>query len=63
MLVTHNDSRILSFFPAIFRNKTILRIFMVYAEIAQLVEQLIRNEQVVGSNPILGSNELNDFLR
>jgi hypothetical protein len=38
-----------------FRNNAILRIFMVYAEIAQLVEQLIRNEQVVGSNPILGS--------
>jgi hypothetical protein len=26
-----------------------------YADLAQLVEQLIRNEQVVGSSPIIGS--------
>ena len=26
-----------------------------HAEVAQLVEQLIRNEQVVGSSPIFGS--------
>ena len=26
------------------------------AEVAQLVEQLIRNQQVVGSTPIFGSN-------
>jgi hypothetical protein len=63
MLIWHNDSRILSFFPAIFRSNAILRIFKIYAEIAQLVEQLIRNEQVVGSNPILGSSEINRTLR
>jgi hypothetical protein len=28
-----------------------------YASLAQLVEQLIRNEQVVGSSPIGGSKE------
>jgi hypothetical protein len=28
-----------------------------YADLAQLVEQLIRNEQVVGSSPIIGSKE------
>jgi hypothetical protein len=27
-----------------------------YAEVAQLVEQLICNQQVVGSTPFLGSN-------
>ena len=26
-----------------------------YANVAQLVEQLIRNEQVIGSNPFIGS--------
>lgn len=26
-----------------------------HADVAQLVEQLIRNEQVVGSSPIVGS--------
>ncbi len=29
---------------------------LMSAEVAQLVEQLIRNEQVVGSSPIFGSN-------
>ncbi len=29
----------------------------VYASLAQLVEQLIRNEQVVGSSPIGGSED------
>ena len=29
------------------------------AEVAQLVEQLIRNQQVVGSSPTFGSNKLN----
>jgi hypothetical protein len=29
-----------------------------FASLAQLVEQLIRNEQVVGSSPIGGSNAL-----
>ena len=28
------------------------------ADLAQLVEQLIRNEQVVGSNPIISSIEI-----
>ena len=28
---------------------------MVYANLAQLVEQLIRNEQAIGSSPIVGS--------
>jgi hypothetical protein len=27
----------------------------IYAEVAQLVEQLIRNQQVTGSNPVFGS--------
>ena len=31
------------------------------AEVAQLVEQLTRNEQVVGSSPILGSKQTLDF--
>jgi hypothetical protein len=26
------------------------------ADVAQLVEQLIRNQQVIGSSPIVGSN-------
>lgn len=29
-----------------------------HAGIAQLVEHLIRNERVVGSNPIIGSSEI-----
>lgn len=39
---------------------------MLCADIAQLVEHLIRNEGVVGSNPIIGSSEkkgLQDFLQ
>jgi hypothetical protein len=28
------------------------------ADVAQLVEQLIRNEQVIGSSPVIGSNQL-----
>ncbi len=31
---------------------------MYFAGIAQLVEQLIRNEQVAGSNPFTGSSEI-----
>jgi hypothetical protein len=31
--------------------------FAVYACVAQLVEQLICNQQVVGSNPITGSKQ------
>ena len=30
-------------------------ILLIYAEIAQLVEQLSRNQQVVGSSPIFGT--------
>lgn len=48
---------LIHFSVAIFSVRRLLRIFVVYAEIAQLVEQLIRNEQVVGSNPILGSDK------
>ena len=29
------------------------------ADVAQLVEQLIRNQQVSGSNPLVGSNHIN----
>ena len=29
------------------------------ADLAQLVEQVIRNDQVIGSNPIVGSSEIN----
>ena len=28
------------------------------ADVAQLVEQLIRNEQVIGSSPVIGSSQL-----
>jgi hypothetical protein len=38
----------------------------IYASLAQLVEQLIRNEQVVGSSPIGGSeyvlNAISSFV-
>ena len=27
------------------------------ADVAQLVEQLIRNEQVIGSSPVIGSSQ------
>lgn len=30
---------------------------IVYADVAQLVEQLIRNQQAVGSSPIIGFDE------
>ncbi len=30
-----------------------------YADVAQLVEQLIRNQQVSGSNPLVGSMFVN----
>jgi hypothetical protein len=33
------------------------------ATLAQLVEQLIRNQQVVGSNPTGGSNEIKYLQR
>ena len=29
--------------------------FRIQAEVAQLVEQLIRNQQVTGSSPVFGS--------
>ena len=31
--------------------------FAFYANLAQLAEHFIRNERVVGSNPIVGSNK------
>ncbi len=31
------------------------------AGVAQLVEQLIRNQQVAGSSPIAGSDQIMDF--
>ena len=34
----------------------------VYASLAQLVEQLIRNEQVVGSSPIGGSKKFENKI-
>lgn len=34
-----------------------LKALNFYADMAQLVEQLIRNEQVVGSNPTISSNK------
>ena len=33
----------------------------VSADVAQLVEQLIRNQQVRGSNPRVGSNKIKDL--
>ena len=33
------------------------------AEVAQLVEQLIRNQQVVGSSPTFGSTKFNLTIR
>jgi hypothetical protein len=33
------------------------------AGVAQLVEQLIRNQQVIGSSPIAGSNDIKHFGR
>jgi hypothetical protein len=30
---------------------------MLLANVAQLAEQLIRNQQVIGSNPIIGSTQ------
>ncbi|GEM_PF-6732014 len=29
----------------------------INADVAQLAEQLIRNEQVIGSNPVIGSKD------
>ena len=36
-------------------------IFIVYAAVAQSVEQLIRNQQVAGSNPASSSKTRRDF--
>ena|GEM_PF-6812700 len=33
-------------------------VFVSCADVAQLVEQLIRNEQVIGSNPTISSSEI-----
>ena len=38
-------------------------IFVIIASLAQLVEQLIRNEQVVGSSPMRGSNKTGGCLK
>ena len=35
--------------------------FLACAGVAQLVEQLIRNQQVLGSSPSAGSNKINDL--
>jgi hypothetical protein len=35
----------------------------IFASLAQLVEQLIRNEQVVGSSPIGGSEKVTKISR
>ena len=32
------------------------------ADVAQLVEQLIRNEQVIGSSPVIGSSQLKNVF-
>ena len=43
--------------------KAFLIIFAgIFASLAQLVEQLIRNEQVVGSSPIGGSSAENQVI-
>ena len=34
-----------------------------HAGVAQLVEQLIRNEKVEGSTPFSGTNEINDLAQ
>ena len=34
------------------------KIFVMYADVAQLAEQLICNQQVIGSSPIIGSLDL-----
>ena len=35
---------------------------MTNADVAQLAEQLICNQQVIGSSPIIGSKKLNKFF-
>jgi hypothetical protein len=39
----------------LFANHCTLRVFIIDANVAQLVEQRIRNAQVIGSIPIVGS--------
>ena len=34
------------------------KIFVMYADVAQLAEQLICNQQVIGSSPIIGFHQL-----
>ena len=41
-----------------FQNFPIRNVKIIYAEVAQLVEQLICNQQVAGSSPIFGSEEV-----
>jgi hypothetical protein len=38
------------------------RLHQLIADVAQLVEQLICNHQVVGSTPIIGSNINSNYL-
>lgn len=50
------DQRILPNYPCLCNpSLSVKMIRTLCAEVAQLVEQLIRNEQVVGSSPIFGS--------
>ena len=37
------------------------KIFVMYADVAQLAEQLICNQQVIGSSPIIGFMEYNSI--
>ena len=36
-------------------------LYLLYADVAQLVEQLIRNEQVTGSIPAIGSITIREY--
>jgi hypothetical protein len=44
------------------QNVVLFKAFFRKAGIAQLVEQLICNQQVIGSNPIAGSFNINDYV-
>ena len=45
------------------QNSILLHLPSIIATLAQLVEQLIRNEQVVGSSPISGSKSYSDLFK
>ena len=36
--------------------------FISYADVAQLAEQLICNQQVIGSSPIIGFSRYNNYI-